>query len=268
MASFHVYLPSNTKTGNSTNNFTVDLPETIQLTGDWEVALEEILYPYSWFNLTGENRNNTFRLVTMEPDDKGVLSTRYTTCTIPIRHYAHIEELLSIMNDALQAKAKEANWQSNVEIRYDIVYGRVVFEHGLHDNLLLNDRLAYMLGYKGRNVRLNGYTIRVPELNSIYTFADYPPDVTAGFNTLYVYCSIVAPQIAGNKFVPVLRAVNIHPGRYGATIDREYQNPHYVPVLQKEFNRLEINIKDDTGKLVPFQFGKVLLKVHFRRTRQ
>ena len=40
--------------------------------------------------------------------------------------------------------------------------------------------------------------------------------------------------------------------------------PQYVPVSKKEFNTVEIDIRDDTGRPVPFEFGKVITTLHFR----
>ena len=49
-----------------------------------------------------------------------------------------------------------------------------------------------------------------------------------------------------------------------ALIHRLYATPQYVPVSRKEFNTVEIDIRDDTGRPVPFEFGKVVATLHFR----
>ena len=50
-------------------------------------------------------------------------------------------------------------------------------------------------------------------------------------------------------------------------IHRLYTTPQYVPVSKKEFNTLEIDIRDDTGRPVPFEVGKVVATLHFCRSR-
>ena len=54
MTHFHVTLPSNnsldTHPNNTTSRFTVKLPDQIELNGDYEVGLAELLYPHTWFN--------------------------------------------------------------------------------------------------------------------------------------------------------------------------------------------------------------------------
>ena len=97
--------------------------------------------------------------------------------------------------------------------------------------------------------------------------APHSPDMAAGLYSLYLYCSIVAPQLVGTSESSLLQVVNIT-GNFGEYVSKGYNNPHYVSILQKQFDRIEINIKDDVGKYVPFQFGKVVVKLHFRKKRR
>ena len=87
-----------------------------------------------------------------------------------------------------------------------------------------------------------------------------------GFNNLYVYCDAAEAIPVGNIKAPILRVVNIA-GNFGDLIHRLYTTPQYVPISKKEFNTLEIVIRDDTGRPVPFEFGKVVATVHFRQRR-
>jgi hypothetical protein len=60
MSHFHVTLPSDSSMSyfpdNTIAHFTTQLPETIQLDGDYEVGLAEIIYPHSWYNLDNLRR--------------------------------------------------------------------------------------------------------------------------------------------------------------------------------------------------------------------
>ena len=51
---FYVTLPSNSSMqyfpDNKTSNFVTKLPRTLQLDGEWEVGLAEIVYPHTWYN--------------------------------------------------------------------------------------------------------------------------------------------------------------------------------------------------------------------------
>ena len=69
----------------------------------------------------------------------------------------------------------------------------------------------------------------------------------------------------GDIKAPLLRVVDTAE-IFGDLIYRLYATPQYVPVSRKEFNTLEIDIRDDTERPVPFEFGKVVETLHFRRS--
>ena len=58
---FYVTLPSNSFMqyfpDSKTSNFWTKLPRTLQLDGEWEVALAKIDYPHTWYNIC-EGKNS------------------------------------------------------------------------------------------------------------------------------------------------------------------------------------------------------------------
>ena len=83
------------------------------------------------------------------------------------------------------------------------------------------------------------------------------------FNSLYVYCDAAKVILVGDIKVPLLRVVDAA-GHFCDLIHRLYTTPQYVPVSRKEFNTVDIDIWDDTGRPVPFEFGKVVTTLHIR----
>ena len=96
--------------------------------------------------------------------------------------------------------------------------------------------------------------------------AKYIPDLRGGFYSLHVYCSVVEPQIIGQVLAPLLRCVHVD-GNHGDIVEKLFNSPHYVPVLPTEIDYLQIDIKDDRNQFVPFDFGKTVVKLHFRKKR-
>ena len=97
---------------------------------------------------------------------------------------------------------------------------------------------------------------------------NYAPDFTGGFTTLYVHCSIVEPQTVGNFRSELLRTVPVDSEKkFGETIHKEFISPHYVNVLHKNFDNIRIEIRNDEGLPVPFEYGKVIVKLHFRKSK-
>jgi hypothetical protein len=84
-----------------------------------------------------------------------------------------------------------------------------------------------------------------------------------GFYTLYVYCDIAEHVVVGDVKAPLLRTVNIA-GNEGTMVNRVYETVQYVPVQKKQFDTIEIDIRDDAGRKVPFQRGRVIVTLHFR----
>lgn len=243
---FYLTLPSNTGQNWSASTFRIRLPRNIKLTGEWEVALSELIYPYSFFN------------VLWSPElfiDVVTYDEKSTSVEIKPGHYEHAQDLIAAISKRLPEK----------------LIGQVSFNYDKHGNrieivlskqvtyLSLPSSISYMLGYKTSY----GFQTLITRENGL---APYPPDMHGGSNIFFVYCDVVENSVVGDKLVPVLRAVALE-GKFGDIIDKNFICPHYVPVLKKEFDSIEIDIKNDQNKPLPFNFGKTMVKLHFRRKR-
>ena len=99
---------------------------------------------------------------------------------------------------------------------------------------------------------------------SMFVRASSIVDLRRGFESLSVYSSIVELRIVGDKIALLLRIVPIT-GRHGEMVTTRFDHIQYIPVLSREFGRVETEIRDDTGRPVPFERGKVTVTLHFRR---
>ena len=88
-------------------------------------------------------------------------------------------------------------------------------------------------------------------------------DLRRGFESLYVYSSMVEPRVVGDKIVPMLRIIPIT-GQHGETVTTRFvEHVQYIPVMSREFGTIETEIRDDTGRPVPFERGKMTVTLHF-----
>ena len=62
----------------------------------------------------------------------------------------------------------------------------------------------------------------------------------------------------------MLRIVPIS-GNFGEIVEKTFVAPHYVPILKKVFSSIDISIKTDQDRPFAFQFGKSIVKLHFRK---
>jgi len=65
--------------------------------------------------------------------------------------------------------------------------------------------------------------------------------------------------------VPLLRACNLPESSTNNTIHLSFPDIHYKPVQKSQFDTIDISINTEQGMLMPFQSGKVLITLHFRR---
>ena len=91
-------------------------------------------------------------------------------------------------------------------------------------------------------------------------------DMDQGFDTMYVYTDVVESRIVGDSLASLLRALSVS-GSHGATVSDRFTNIHYAPVLYSHFHSIEMDIRNDTGRREPFEYGRVKVTLHFRRRR-
>ena len=113
-------------------------------------------------------------------------------------------------------------------------------------------KLSRMLGFGGEDTTLLK-TTESPFVADLFS-------ITA----IYVYCDIVQPQIAGNTNVHLLRTIPVS-GKSGDVITETFTNIRYVLVQTKSFEDLQILLSSDAGDPVPFERGKVIATLYFRK---
>ena len=71
-------------------------------------------------------------------------------------------------------------------------------------------------------------------------------------------------DLVGDSEVQLLHIVPIE-GKSGQMITKTYEQIQYLPLLQKHIRTIEINIRKNTGENVPFELGKLVVTLHFRK---
>ena len=244
---FYLHLPSNASLDKFPNNtlteYRVGLPQTVSLTGDWEVALTEIHYPHSWNNVQG-NFENRFYLRNQELDDM------WEPLIVPQGHYSSVAGVITKINEVVSANNR---FKDEVQLSLDTLNRKVTVHLQNKVEVYFSD-IGQMLGFLPK------------EVISKTSTAEREADLDHGFHDLYLYCDIIQPQYVGDALVPLLRILPVE-GKDGERISRSFIRPQYLPVSRKQFESIEVNIKRDTGETVPFEFGRVLLTLHFRQSR-
>ena len=142
---------------------------------------------------------------------------------------------------------------SRVKLSYDSVTQKVRAHLKRQRKFRLYGDLSDILGFN--NITSDAdHSITLPA-NSVI-------DLRHGSESLCVYSSMVEPRVVGDKIVPLLRIVLIT-GRHGEMVTTRFDHVQYIPVMSREFGTIEAEIRDDTGRPVPFERGKVTVTLHF-----
>ena len=122
----------------------------------------------------------------------------------------------------------------------------------------MSEDFQHYLGFELKTLALS------TDKQSFGTMAERVFDVNRGLHLMYVYCDVASHAIIGDTKTPLLRVCNVT-GKHGEVVRHTYDQPHYVPVGRREFDTIEIAINNEVGKPMPFEYGKSVVIVHFRR---
>src|SRR6185436_3775078 len=301
MSHFYLTLPSNSSMNvyptNTLTHYTTKLQAPISLTGEREVALEEISLPYTWHQLpTGAGRWIVERKIWPElrrPFSGEHINRIYE---VPSGDYT-ITALVDYMNDLMSDDFEHREFaifnmdtESSViyeklegslipQIQYDSKAKRVYCQVPVGFDIKFSQTLAAVLGFDDNQlsyhpdamliIRDDEELVVQYENNPTDTFkvitANRRPDITAGIHHIYVYCDIVESIPVPDTLAPLLHIVETKK-HHGGVIHDIFNPPRYLPVQKKNFGTIEIDIRTDFGDKVPFESGKVVCTLHFRRS--
>lgn len=269
MSEFYMTLLSNSSMNiypeNKTSTFTVQIPRPVRLEGDWDVALAEIQYPYSFFTLQeGENKIEirTHSATTEFVDSKGkkIPPTAWSTLQITPGFYDDVKEIIKAVNGAIKQATKLVDFfqiDNNSKRVSSKRSNTVQVGETVIASFKLHGRLALQLGFRP-NEEVSS-AIRAP----------HAANVTSGIpDIMLIYCDIIEPQIFGDSWSKLLRTLNTSDGSanyFSKPCSVEFNQLQYLQIQRKQFDTVRIDIRDIAGKLMPFQYGTLCVKLHFKK---
>ena len=243
-AHFYLTLPSNASMdvfpNNKIGSYHVKFPQTFNLNGDWEVGLYSISYPNTWYTVQKQQNHIYYT--------KDAGKSFWSSAIVDYGYYTSIPELIKAINAAMKKELKNSNIQFAFNPRTHKVKVALAPKH----YIAVYGQLSQILGFGGSDLKIlkSKESPNVAELYSI--------------TSIYIYCNIVQPQVVGNTMVPLLRTIPVT-GNSGDVITKTFTNIQYVPVQTKSFEDIEILLRTDTGDPVPFERGKAIATLYFRK---
>ena len=228
---------------NTLTQFRNKLPRPLHLDGEWEVGLVECMYPFSWFQISPE----TSQVSLLHPDIDGWQAVSMQL----VKSFADEHELV-------EKKWFKDNQKSIMQIS------------GIDDNGCVKMKNTMAGGVK---LRLEGkicQTLGIPDPHVLTNRWEYGrhPWMTQNISQIFVYTDIITPHPVGDREVPLLKHFSVtNLPRFGHPI--EVVPPHiaYYPVNRNPIDTIDIELRDGTGKKIPFTSGRTIITLHFRQRR-
>lgn len=284
------YFPDNTLT-----NFTTKLHNEISLKDEWEMGLAEIIFPKRLLNVD-ENQHVTLirYLSSQQPSTPSSTECLNFMVKYPVKakYYANVEELAYELNNAMRGIKDPANVVVADDVgekifdtlRYMLQNG--LFTGGKNDSQLASTELptfSYSQYEKKVRVELPPFTEiilsadlrqimgfnlkeRICNLTDVKKVCESAEEIRLDPNrqTFFIYCDVLENVPVGDTVAPLLRTIDVE-GERGTMIHRNFEQPRYLPIQKKNFDSVQIDIRDGLGRPIPFEGDTLIVTLHLRR---
>ncbi|KAF4513977.1 UNVERIFIED_CONTAM: hypothetical protein B566_EDAN018374 [Ephemera danica] len=234
------YFPDNT-----TASYTTQLDKRIELEGEWEVGVVEVQYPNTVQNVS--EGHNYFKILHKKPldgfDGKVVIDAK---------HYDSIATLVSDIN------RHEVLVRFGLKMEYIHSSDRVRIAR-------LGDEILHVTPSPKLTVQLGFFPDTKLRFNSL---SDFPANINSSLpSQMYIYSDIVENNLVGDTSVQLLRTLPMKVNKhvFGTNEWISFDTPHYLPVMRRSFDNIQIHLSEETGMSMPFLYGTACVKLHFRR---
>ena len=261
--SFYLTLPSNSSLSifpfNNQSQFTTNLPQEINLEGQWEVGLAEIQFNNNYTILENDLMYITIKKKHFSPPATGYT---YKNSKISIKggFFASSQNFIDHLNDAIKNVCGK-----DVFFDYSTTTNKatLVITNSLY-NLRMSHPLMEVLGLE--HTHIEGVKYGVDSLTVGAHTGVRNVDIYQNFKAIFIYCDLVQPRPCGDVMTPLLRTLPLET-RDASTYHKIFVKPHYIPLSRQTFRSLEILLSTDRGEPLSFAGGHTIATLHFRRSK-
>lgn len=260
---FYMVLPSNSSMNffpeNSTSCFTTNLPREIRLSGEWKVGLAEIHVPCTMMHIQKSEARFEFNFSNGE-------YTAVAFSDFPYGIYESIAQLTEIINNT-------ENFRDHLVIepskyRKGFFTLRKICECTESHSVMFSDKIRRIFGFEDSEHRESGKITILNNAEKRSAEASRPASIARAIpDQLFIYTDVCAPYTVGDTATSLLRIISLDYSKfkYGSNAVAHFAPIHYVPLLQHTFNTITIDIRDQHGERIPFEFGTLTATLHFSR---
>ena len=187
--------------------------------------------------------------------------------------YGEIEKLFNEINrkvdlDNFTYSIDPITTLIEIKINLPIDFVHSIWMHYWEGITFESPQIPSILGFKGIRDG-TGYHIGYKESSHIHStltsqnfISDYPVDISAGTQMMFIYLDKIHYQIVGDTKAPLLRVIDTNrrvKNGYVSSIEpnhrKVFSNLDYKKLLVNNIQSIAVNLRTDTGRLVPFAGG-------------
>lgn len=238
------YFPDNAVSG-----YRVKLRQPLNFNGKYEVALSEISLPTIWANVDEHHSR-----LAINTD-----GTAWREVGVPVGFYENNDTFMQRLSSVIENSRATSDDKGTI-LQYIPRVRKAFFQIPAGMSIHLYEGIGQILGFGGGKTLHGGRTHE----------ASYHADVFHNTYTLYVYMDCIQTQIVADTEVQLLRTIHFPsytPNNATRVLTHIYQTPDYVPINKQYIDTIRIDIRDSSGKKIPFLAGHSLVKLHFRKVQ-
>lgn len=273
---FYIHLPSDSSLGvypdNTIARYSTKLSKTIDLDGQYEVGLSEIIYPTNYFNFDNREKEYKFWIQTVvktvnpETREEEVVDNIRKRRLVRNGNFKSLDDFLTTFNRQIAEEMTEIELPSScIKFAKSDEDRIVLVVNTPRDRPILggiyfamSPKLSRRLGYEDQ-IEPTSLSVnqRLRAKNSF--------ELNMGKTIMYIYSDVISHSLVGDVSAPLLRACNLPLLPHDNSIHLTFPDIHYKPLQKLDFDTIDISINTEEGLPMPFQSGKVLITLHFRR---
>lgn len=260
---------------NTPSRFKARLPEPWLLDDTWEVALLQLKLPHTWNNV----RVNQIAFEFREPDGSGGQKT--SALHLPPGQYVTVQDVVEQL-----IKTVKAHSSQTVSATLNEKSGYYGWTLPTDCSLVVSAQVARLLGY------LDFFSLRIPfylkdnvhiSQSDPTTHRPVKVSVTGdhtmptrydhnmwafvspySFQNVYMHCNLSRPVYMGSQMAKILLVYGVDTKK-DAVENISSPNPTFYPLSVFDFQEIEIDIRDNLDRPIPFERGTVTATLYFRR---
>ena len=266
---------------NKPAHFRIRMPEMWSLDGTWEVGMFQLLLPHTWRNVLDHQVPLRLHYTAQKPNvDVFLRAGTYVTVQDVVEGWLQVMEANAPAADDVRGLTVVLNERGFYKWTFPSAEFSVYLPAWLGRVLGYLDFDTWTVPFNYRSdtrhpvVEItrhddNGRAAEI-EITRSHTMAKHSQASVwstiskYSFQNLYVHCNISEPVYVGSQMTKVILT-------HGVNTDKQIVEDVFIPHLmfyrlsQYQFRVIEIDIRDNLGRPIPFQGGTVTATLYFRR---